>query len=1177
MNSNNLFGITIGNSFTLTKSGDHAISIGTLAGGTNQQTAAIAIGYAAGATNQGTNAIAIGYSTAQSAQAPRSIAIGANITSAAALDGSFYATPVRSVTQIGALDYPLMYDPITKEVSSQPLTTMIVFNNTNLTTCSRQSVSYTFPMVIKTSDIQARLDAYTTNDQWYTFGPSVADTWVVGGGGSATTLAYSQNGSQSFVGLGNGVFTGSCNGLGYNGRIWLAVGGGTNTMGYSYDGITWIPNANSPFNSTGWGVSWNGKIWVAVGENSTPSLTTSTAWSYDGINWNLVTNVITRGYGIFWNGSIFVAVGTGNSRTIAWSEDGVSWSAATFGSGIPATGFANYGLAVSWSGSLWLALGGIGDTTTTPNNPTMLTSRDGKVWSVLPSFTNSQTTFGTSVTGFAISWNGQYFLAGGGFASGFRSIVKSSSNGLYYYTSNTITATTPFTFRCYGIYWNGEQFVTVGGSANPISWSIDGVSWNDLGAGSFGISGDTGRSVYFNSRRHHAIFFPRLITVMVGSSALNYGASWSSNGLTWTRATWSNTALQNGYGVAWNGSNWVMTGTGNGVFGFSQDGKIWTNYSGMYTGQGNGVAWGKDRFIAVGSFSDGSTNHTIVWSTGGISWQGLGNGVFSGSGFGIMYRKVWVAIGTTAANTGVVAYSVDGFTWQTVASTGTNLPSKIYNNGTMWIFSTQDGNMYYSYNAKNWTILSSKPFSSAANGLYWYNNTWVAVGNDSSFDIKYSVDGITWTGATGNIFNGNGNDLVYAGNRWIAVGNDSTSNVSLSADGVQWSNSGVSGDIFTGGSARAIACNQSIGNVYIQHPTLVLGSGTQSTILYSLDGISQYRPLGTNIFSTQGKSACWNGTIWVAVGQGTNHTMAWSADGITWNGLGTSIFSVSGNSVCWSGNLWVAVGEGSANTMAVSSDGKIWRGLGTNLFSVRGNGVFWNGAYFCAVGEGTAYTSATSTNGTNWTGQLYFAVGNAVHWATNYWIMVGQKTTTSNTVSIAYSTKNDASSWTDIANSATTYFSIGRTVAWNGTHFVAGGDAVSPGTAYTMAYAPSPPTSWTAVAGSQSIFTRCSGIAWNGIRFIAVGQNGANGAIAYAPIASGSWYTTVSPTFSNFMSSALGVASNPGIGFPRIDSQLVLDSFGSGLEGKLDVVGDLYYDQSYTNMTVQISANQLFK
>ena len=81
-----------------------------------------------------------------------------------------------------------------------------------------------------------------------------------------------------------------------------------------------------------------------------------------------------------------------------------------------------------------------------------------------------------------------------------------------------------------------------------------------------------------------------------------------------------------------------------------------------------------------------------------------------------------------------------------------------------------------------------------------------------------------------------------------------------------------------------------------------------------------------------GYGVAWNGTMWVAVGQGTN-TIAYSSDGITWTGLGTSAFSSVGHGVAWNGTRWVAVGQGT-NTIAYSSDGITWTGLGTSTLVI---------------------------------------------------------------------------------------------------------------------------------------------------------------------------------------------------------------------------------------------------
>jgi hypothetical protein len=73
------------------------------------------------------------------------------------------------------------------------------------------------------------------------------------------------------------------------------------------------------------------------------------------------------------------------------------------------------------------------------------------------------------------------------------------------------------------------------------------------------------------------------------------------------------------------------------------------------------------------------------------------------------------------------------------------------------------------------------------------------------------------------------------------------------------------------------------------------------------------------------------------------NTIAYSDDGINWSGLGKTIFTTRGNGIAWNGTRWVAVGEGT-NKIAYSSDGKIWTGVPTSSASIftEGYGVAGN-------------------------------------------------------------------------------------------------------------------------------------------------------------------------------------------------------------------------------------------
>ena len=89
-----------------------------------------------------------------------------------------------------------------------------------------------------------------------------------------------------------------------NGSKFVAVGGGTNSICYSSDGINWTPIASGAgtFSTYGRGVCWNGSKFVAVGEG-----TNSICYSSDGINWTGIASgagtFSTQGIGVCWNSS----------------------------------------------------------------------------------------------------------------------------------------------------------------------------------------------------------------------------------------------------------------------------------------------------------------------------------------------------------------------------------------------------------------------------------------------------------------------------------------------------------------------------------------------------------------------------------------------------------------------------------------------------------------------------------------------------------------------------------------------------------------------------------------------------------------------------------------------------------------------------------------------------------
>jgi hypothetical protein len=239
---------------------------------------------------------------------------------------------------------------------------------------------------------------------------------------------------------------------------------------------------------------------------------------------------------------------------------------------------------------------------------------------------------------------------------------------------------------------------------------------------------------------------------------------------------------------------------------------------------------------------------------------------------------------------------------------------------------------------------------------------------------------------------------------------------------------------------------------------VAVGDGTTNTMIMSYTGTLWYN-LRKVVFSVKGLSVTWNGSIWVATGEGTN-TIATSADGITWDGKGAAVFSVRGFGAASDGTTWVAVGQGT-NTLARSANnGTTWVGQGAAIFSVAAYGVAWNGSIWVAVGQG-ANTIATSTDGTTWVGQgsaVFSTAGRTVAWNGSYWL-AGSDT---NPV-IARS--SNGLIWTTVAAP----FASVYTLVWTGTQWVAGGQGTS-----TVATSPDGIT-WTAV--STALFTAVRALA----------------------------------------------------------------------------------------------------
>ena len=269
-----------------------------------------------------------------------------------------------------------------------------------------------------------------------------------------------------------------------------------------------------------------------------------------------------------------------------------------------------------------------------------------------------------------------------------------------------------------------------------------------------------------------------------GGGAIAY----SSDGINWTQMNVS--SLFNGiFAIAHNGSVWVAASNGTNYLGYSYDGITWYGSANGNTifssGQVIGVAYGNDKFVAVGS----STNFTIAYSTNGINWTGCANASFFGGSYGycVTYKNsTWVA---GAGGNGYIGYSTNGINW-TAVNTGLIAVCGIDWNSTYWVI--VGNNTLYSSNLTSWSGASGGTFPTVARAIKWNGSRFISVGQDNggSVQFKTSTNGTSWTGSTP----ANCTNPMLAVNyspytsSWV-IGKEGTYKIIYSTDGVTWTNS----------------------------------------------------------------------------------------------------------------------------------------------------------------------------------------------------------------------------------------------------------------------------------------------------------------------------------------------------------------------------------------------------
>ena len=279
-------------------------------------------------------------------------------------------------------------------------------------------------------------------------------------------------------------------------------------------------------------------------------------------------------------------------------------------------------------------------------------------------------------------------------------------------------------------------------------------------------------------------------------------------------------------------------------------------------------------------------------------------------------------------------------------------------------------------------------------------------------------------------------------------------------------------------TARPLTIGQNLADITYGNGTYV-AVGSAGNVQTSPDGTTWTRrdlPLGLNL-----RSATWDGAQFLAVGY--RGTVATSPDGVSWL-VHASVGEETLMKVIWTGALYVAVGQTEAlsppyhSVVLRSADGLRWSRVvidGVDLWSVA-----WNGSRFVAVGEFVYPQSGgvvwTSEDAAVWTlqanvGYQFFAV----IWAADRFVVTGSYRF------VGSSADGVQWSWT-----MPSLLANGFGVAWDGTRYVVVGNNSSNGR--TVIATSTDLATWSSVA--PVAYYTLEGVAWVGGKFVAVGSLG---------------------------------------------------------------------------------------
>lgn len=618
------------------------------------------------------------------------------------------------------------------------------------------------------------------------------------------TLLYSLGGSRWYAV--QSLISGIASAILWNGSMWLAgMLSGYDTILYSYDGMVWIGLGQILFANRCNSLSWNGYMWVAVGDAGSNTI----GYSYDGLVWTgLGTSIFpVEAIGVSWGNGKFIATGIG-PVWVAVSTNGINWVSNS-------STLLSRGGKLAFGNNLWVTTG-VGSTNLASS------SDNGTTWvaAAVQPFSNAS---------YDVAYNGAQWIVCGADVSG--NNVAYSSDGLTWTSINVSQVSAR------GIAWSGSAWFLTGGSPSSsiVYKSINGITWN-------AVSSTFGPAYTIVSKQLYPYGTQeKIVSIACGTN----GVIISSDGIHWNSLS---TTLSNPTCVAWNGSMWLLGGTG---IAYSTNGVTYTSLSILGMTTIYSIAWSAAEgavgmWIAVG---EGLTNRASSYD--GITWTPYTagtDGFFSGSAYGILGGvNGWIATGVNG-----MLYSSNGSTWSSIGSSLFTTAYSVYTNGKQLLATGVGTNtLAVSYNGTLWTGLGTSVFSVKASCAAFGQSIWVAVG-EGTHTLAVSTDGIIWKGLGTTIFSIRGVSVFYNGQLFIATG-EGTHTLATSPDGIYWTGLGTS----------LLAAGKGVGGKALLP---LYRYSVRQPVLYGLKCVGSAGPIDQTLLLKTGVSSAWDSAVYSTEG-----------------------------------------------------------------------------------------------------------------------------------------------------------------------------------------------------------------------------------------------------------------------------------------------------------------------